>query len=131
MKRLLDTNICIAWLNGQDEAVRKRLGALSRDDVVLCSVVQAELLYGARCSQRVAANLQRLAEFFKLFISDVFDDHAAEQYGVLRSGLRRAGTPVGANDMLIASIALANDRRLVTRNRTELSVIPGLQLEVW
>jgi tRNA(fMet)-specific endonuclease VapC len=41
------------------------------------------------------------------------------------------GTPIGPNDVLIASIALANDLTLVTNNRGEFSRVPGLKLEDW
>jgi tRNA(fMet)-specific endonuclease VapC len=100
--RLLDTNICVAYLNGTDAAVKKRLLALSPDEVALCSVVKAELLYGARASGRVEQNLARLDAFFAPFASLSFDDDAADRYGVIRAQLRRDGTPVGANDMMIA-----------------------------
>ena len=53
MKHLVDTNICIGWLKG-DQRVRKAWLALDEDDVLLSSVVRAELLYGARHSQQVA-----------------------------------------------------------------------------
>jgi tRNA(fMet)-specific endonuclease VapC len=45
--------------------------------------------------------------------------------------LERAGTPVGANDLLIASIALAHDCLLVTRNSREFERIVGLRVEMW
>lgn len=44
---LLDTNICIALLEG-DARARRSLLELSPEEVTLCSVVKAELLFGAR-----------------------------------------------------------------------------------
>ena len=41
------------------------------------------------------------------------------------------GTPVGPNDLLIASIALANGLTLVTHNTREFGRIGGLSLEDW
>ena len=131
MSYLLDTNVCIAFLNEKEPALRKRLGQTSPDEVKLCSVVKAELLYGGRNSTRVEHNLARLAHFFELFESAPFDDAAAEHYGVLRTQLRRSGTPVGANDMLIAAIALAADLTLVTRNQGEFHHVAGLRVESW
>jgi tRNA(fMet)-specific endonuclease VapC len=55
-----------------------------------------------------------------------FDDAAAEQYGNVRSLLKREGRLIGANDLLIASIALATGSTLVTRNVDEFSRVPGL-----
>lgn len=128
---LLDTNICIAFLKGTDVSVRTRLLALSPDAVRLCSVVKGELLFVARNSARVEANLQRLQQFFAPFESLPFDDRAAELYGLLRAQLVREGRPIGGNDMLIAAIALGADATLVTRNEGELRRVAGLRLEVW
>jgi tRNA(fMet)-specific endonuclease VapC len=129
--RLLDTSVCVAWLDGRDLGVKRQLASLKREDLCLCSVVKAELLYGARASARVRENLERLQKLFALFPSLPFDDDASEHYGALRAQLRRAGTPIGGNDMLIASIALAADATLVTRNEQEFRLVPGLRVEVW
>lgn len=129
--RLLDTNVCVGWLGGKDLGVKRRLASLKRDEVALCSVVKAELLNGARASSRVGENLERLERLFALFPSLPFDDAAAAQYGALRAQLRRSGTPIGGNDMLIAAIALATDATLVTRNEKKFRLVPGLRVEVW
>jgi tRNA(fMet)-specific endonuclease VapC len=128
---LLDTNICVAFLNQKDAGLRRHFQKTDSDDVKLCSIVKAELLYGARNGTRVEANLATLARFFDLFESLTFDDAAAEHYGLLRVHLRRAGTPIGANDLLIASIALAADSTLVTRNQDEFHRVPGLRVQTW
>jgi tRNA(fMet)-specific endonuclease VapC len=128
---LLDTNVCIAFLTGRDAGVRDQLLALDPASVSLCSVVKAELLYGARNSQHVNANLNRLLGFFEPFGSLPFDDHAAEYYGTVRVQLRREGRPIGANDLMIAAIALANDVTLVSRNQSEFHRVPGLRLANW
>lgn len=64
-------------------------------------------------------------------VSLPFDDRAAEEYGVVRSHLTGLGTLIGANDLMIAAIALANGLTLVTHNTTEFSRVPGLFLEDW
>jgi tRNA(fMet)-specific endonuclease VapC len=131
VSRLLDTNICIAFLNGSDSTVRDRLLAHPPDELTLCSVVKAELLYGARNSAHVESNLQKLERFFEPFTSLAFGDDAAGWYGQIRAHLRRSGQLIGANDMMIAAIALAEDAILVTRNRDEFRRIVGLRLEAW
>jgi tRNA(fMet)-specific endonuclease VapC len=128
---LLDTNVCIAFLNDEKSKIASKLARLTPDDVKLCSVVKAELLYGARHSTRVQENLGKLSRFFELFDSLPFDDTAAEQYGVLRAQARRAGTPLGANDLLIAAIALSVDLTLVTKNQEEFRRVAGLRVESW
>ena len=131
MSVLLDTNICIALLNGRDGAAAHRLRAYVPRDVLVCSVVKAELIFGARNSQRVDENMKRLAAFFSPFEPVPFDDVAAEHYGVIRSQLEHVGTPIGANDMMIAAIAMGRRATVVTRNTAEFNRVAGLRVEVW
>src|SRR5690242_4525497 len=99
---LLDSDVCIAWLKGRDEKLREHLAAASLESVAVCSVVKAELLFGARISERVSANLRRLAAFLDPLASLSFDDAAADEYATLRAHLAREGTLIGSNDMMIA-----------------------------
>lgn len=131
MKFLLDTNICIAYLHRLDTTVSAKLQEHSYSDFALCSIVKSELAYGARKSQRVNENLATLEKFFSLFESLPFDDQAAQHYGLHCAALQRAGTPIGANDLMIASIALAHELVLVTRNRGEFSRVTGLKMVAW
>lgn len=131
MIRLLDTNICVPLINRTEPALRTRLLEHRPDQIVLCSIVKAELAFGARNSRRVAENLDRLQRFCSAFESLGFDDAAAENYGNVRALLQREGRLIGSNDLLIASIALATGTQLVTRNVDEFSRVPGLQLEAW
>ncbi len=128
---LLDTNVCIRLLNGTSDAVLERLGERDTSEVRLCSVVCAELLYGARKSARVADNLRLLERFFAPFVSLPFDDLCAEHYGQIRADLERAGQPIGPYDMMLAATARAHDLTLVTHNTAEFARVVGLRLEDW
>lgn len=99
--------------------------------VVLCSVVKAELLYGAMKSQNPRASLAKVENFCSHFHSLPFNDEAAKFYGKIRSELSALGIPIGANDFLIAAIALANDVTLISHNTREFSRVKGLLLEDW
>lgn len=131
MSYLLDTNVCIHFLRGDDSGLRTRFLACPPDQLYLCSIVKAELLFGARKSQRVDANLLQLERFFQPLQSLPFDDNAAEHYSMIRAVLERQGTPVGGNDMMIAATALTEDLTLATRNVREFARIPGLRVEAW
>ena len=131
LRLLLDSDVVIRFLNGAAPEVRDRLLALDDGEAALCSVVKAELLYGARASARVDDNLRWLDELFGVYGSLPFDDEAAAHYGVIRAQLRRAGTPIGANDMMIAGIALARDVAVVTGNGREFRRVPGLRVLDW
>jgi len=58
-------------------------------------------------------------------------DALAERYGVIRAQLRREGRPIGANDLMSASIAVSAGLTLATRNTGEFSRVPGLDLDRW
>src|SRR5438105_15126548 len=127
---LLDTNVCIRFLNGAP-AVVESLQSVSRAQIRLSAIVKAELLYGARNSTRMAENLRLLERFFDTIASLPFDDICAEEYGVLREELERAGTLIGPNDLLIAATARAHRAVLVTHNIREFSRVAELRLEDW
>ncbi len=131
MTYLLDANACIKLLNERDTSIARRLASFVPQEVVVCSVVKAELYHGAYKSNRRDANLNLLARFFQRFDSLPFDDSAAQEYGRLRALLQKQGNLIGPNDLLIASIALANNVTLVTHNTDEFKRVPGLQLEDW
>ena len=132
MTHLLDTNSCVDHLRrGQASNITAKLAAAVPGSVVLCSVVVAELLYGAHRSTRKTQTLSQVQTFCQPFQSLAFDDRAAEEYGRIRAHLAGLGTPIGPNDLMIASIALAHGLTLVTHNTSEFSRIPGLKLEDW
>ena len=130
MSFLVDTNVCIAWLKGE-RAVRDAWLKVTPGSVLLSSVVRAELLYGARKSQQVAKNLERLEVLFDALEPAPFDDAAAAQYGLVRAQLDAMGAPIGPNDLLIAATALAHDATLVTRNEREFRRVAGLRVASW
>ena len=114
MSHLLDTNSFIDHLRrGPASNVTARLLAAPPGSVYLCSVVLAELLYGAMRSSGAhqASNLALIASLRRLFVSLPFDDRAAEEYGKVRAHLAALGTPIGPNDLMIAAIAPLRPRR--------------------
>ncbi|MEX2218929.1 MAG: PIN domain-containing protein [Phycisphaerales bacterium] len=133
MRYLLDTNVCIELLRpGRGEPIRLRIDSLgSEDDVVLCSVVRYELVHGAMRSERREQNLERVREFVAQFPSLAFDDAAADHAADIRAALDAAGLPVGAADVLIASIARSAGAVLVSANVAEFSRVPELRVENW
>lgn len=131
MTHLLDTNACIRYLNGRSESLRQRIDAAGDQDLAICSVVRAEMCFGAMKSRAPDRALELQRQFLSRFFSYSFDDLAADKYGPIRAHLERAGTPIGANDLLIASIAVANGLTLVTHNVEEFRRVPGVLIEDW
>lgn len=128
---LMDTNACIAVLNGSSTPLVARLQQHNPGDILLCAVVKAELIDGAYHSSRAADNLRLLDRFFEPFASLPFDDDCCDAYGRIRSDLAREGQSIGPNDLLIAATAVANNVILVTANSREFGRVAGLLIENW
>ena len=77
----------------------------------------------------------RLSEQLEAVLSALevlpFESPADAIYASLRTSLEDAGTPIGANDMLIAAHALALGSTIVTDNETEFARVRGLARENW
>jgi tRNA(fMet)-specific endonuclease VapC len=131
MPYLLDTNACVRYLNGRSEALRRRLDGAKAREIFICSIVKAELFFGAAKSTDPEKALALQKKFVDRFASLPFDDEAAVAYARLRAFLERAGTPIGANDLLIAAMAVAKGLTLVTHNVDEFLRVPDLQVEDW
>ncbi len=131
---LLDTNACIALINGTETTVRKRFQrAVARDSVILLSsVVAFELWYGVAKSQRVDSNTLRLEAFFAgpLEWTD-FDEGDARAAGGVRAELEAVGKPIGAYDVLLAGQARRRGATLVTSNAREFAKVTGLKWQDW
>ena len=131
MKYLLDTNICIKYLNKRSENIINRLLQISKNDVSICSVVKAELYFGAQKSKDTEKTLEKVESFISFLSSYPFDDIAAIEYGIIRATLEMSGNLIGPNDLMIAAIAKANNLILVTNNTKEFSRISDLAVEDW
>lgn len=131
MKYLLDTNVCIVYLNQPDSNVRKRLERLLPNEIAVCSVVKAELFYGAMRTRNPQSTLTAQRRFLDQFVSLPFDDQAAIVYGSIRADLAELGTPIGPYDLQIAAISLTHDLTLRSHNIREFSRISELRIEDW
>ncbi len=91
----------------------------------------AELYFGAFLSQAVDRNLARCGRFCDAFDLVPLSRTACEESASIRAELERKGARIGAYDVLIAGIALAEKRTLVTHNIREFARVPGLTIEDW
>jgi tRNA(fMet)-specific endonuclease VapC len=134
---VLDTDMLSHLLRGHAR-VTERVAQATRE-VVLTVATRIEQLQGRfaavlkaedgdklrKAQQRLDESEKDLNRFTTLFV----DAAAAAEFDRLLGikGLRR----IGRGDLLIATITLANDATLVTRNLKHFRRVPRLRLENW
>lgn len=127
---LLDTNILSDLIRHPDGLVARRVEQVGQKEIFTSIIVAAELRYG--CAKKGSAKLlervQGLLETIPVLSLDMPTD---AQYGLIRAELEAAGQPIGMNDLLIASHALALGLTLVTDKTSEFSRVRGLKVENW
>jgi tRNA(fMet)-specific endonuclease VapC len=134
LKYLLDTNACIALINGSPIGVRHRFqkAIVAGEQVSVSTVAVFELWYGVEKSKQKEANKSRLQVFLAGPITLMaFEEEDADNAGTIRAALERVGRPIGAYDLLIAAQAVRHKIILVTANTKEFSRVKGLAWEDW
>jgi tRNA(fMet)-specific endonuclease VapC len=131
---LLDTNACIALINGNPPSVRAKFRKATDlgGQVFVSSIALFELWCGVAKSSRRDLNKKRLETFFAGPIHPLsFEDQDAEIAGMIRADLESIGKPIGAYDLLIAGQAIRNKLTLITANLSEFARIKELAWADW
>ncbi len=123
--------MCIEILRGRNPALKSQIASKQLQDLTLCTIVWAELHYGAKLMRDAEAERANLSNQFGHLTKLPFNQEAAVCYGEIRAHLKNAGQMIGANDMLIAATAQAYRLTLVTHNTDEFKRIPNLSIEDW
>lgn len=127
---LLDTNICVYLING-NEQLKKKVHEIGVRNLAVSNAVLAELYYGAYNSAKIKANLATIEAFSKHLTLFPDTQETARLFGRIKADLKRAGKPIEDFDILVASVAIANSCTLVTHNTNHFSRIAGLSFEDW
>ena len=127
--KVLDTDVCIEILRGNQHVIECRRGILDR--VVTTWITAAELCYGAAKSMAPSHNLTLVQELLASMPVLDMTMSAAEWFGRLKAELMRQGRMLADADLLIAGITLAHGGTLVTGNLRHYERIRELGLEDW
>jgi tRNA(fMet)-specific endonuclease VapC len=128
----LDTSVLVALIRKDQAAIdgltaeAERGGTVSTTVVNLCELYSGA--YGSKNPQKELAKVQDLVSDLGLL---ELDAGAAKRYGELVNDATLRRAPVGDFDLIIASIALEQGEKLVTRNVKHFSRVPGLVTEQW
>lgn len=130
MRYLLDTDIVSDLVRNPQGKVAQHIRRVGEAQVCTSVIVAAELRYGAakKNSPKLSSQLEAVLGALQILPLETPADAA---YGVLRTRLEQAGTPIGANDLLIAAHALALGYTIVTDNDREFARAENLRLQNW
>jgi tRNA(fMet)-specific endonuclease VapC len=125
---LLDTNICIDFVDGRSEVAKRRVQEGFRSGIGISAITAGELLVGARGSADPVEDTRRIERFIEVVRCHDFDEAAARHYATIAKqiGVRRKSF-----DRLIAAHAMALGFVLVTNNVKHFADVEGLKVENW
>lgn len=130
MRYLLDTNIVSDLVRNPQGVVAEHIRRVGEANVCTSIIVASELRFGAskKNSPRLTAQVEAVLGALDVLPLEAPADVA---YGLIRTKLEVAGTPIGGNDLLIAAQAIALGCAVVTDNEMEFARVDGLQRENW
>jgi len=118
---LLDTNILIEILKGNQETIRKVQSL--RTELSISSITVMELYYGAMNK----AELIKLEKFVSLFYIVELNEEVSKKATKLVKSYAKSHT-LDIPDSLIASTALTTQAKLFTYNTKDFKYIEGIKL---
>lgn len=124
---ILDTKALSAFVDG-NASVGERLRRAGR--AAIPAIVLGEFRYGIGGSRHRRAYETWLDDHLPDFEVLQVDDATAMAYAGLRIALRKAGTPIPANDAWIAALALQHRLPVLTRD-AHFDAVPGLVRVAW
>ena len=128
-KYLLDTNICIYYIQGKF-SLKEKFRKIKKENRFISEITLAELKFGVKNSQFQKKNQETLDNFLTgiqiLPIINSLDIYAEE-----KARLRKQGKPIDDFDLLIGASAIANDMILVTNNESHFQRITHITIENW
>lgn len=131
LRYMLDSDTASYVMKGNVPSVLKRLQKVPVGDVCISAISHSELAFGAAVSPAPHRDRERLDLLLRHVSVLDYPSAAAAHYAEIRAFLKKRGTIIGANDLLIAAHARCEELVLVTNNTREFGRVPGLQIENW
>lgn len=134
---LLDTDSYTLHQHGQERILQRFRTAGEAAAIALVTQIEVfrgryDAVFKAEDGARLLRAQQVLAltvQHMRQFLVVPFDDAAATEFDRLRGNKKLK--KIGRGDLLIAAIAVAHRATLVSRNRKDFRLVPGLRLENW
>ncbi|WP_434657244.1 PIN domain-containing protein [Sulfurimonas sp. NW9] len=127
-KYLIDSDILIYFLKGKQEVVQM-LSQIPIDDLYISRINYTELIYAAYNSPKINQNLKVIESFLESFKILEFTQASSLIFAKEKARLKKNGNLIADMDLMIASIAIANDCTLISNNIKHFDRIQNLELK--
>ncbi|OQX76386.1 MAG: VapC toxin family PIN domain ribonuclease [Bacteroidetes bacterium 4484_276] len=128
-KYLLDTNICIYYIQGKF-SLKEKFRKIKKGNRFISEITLAELKFGVKNSQSQKKNQETLDNFL-IGIQILPIINSLDIYAEEKARLRKQGRPIDDFDLLIGASAIANNMILVTNNESHFQRITNITIENW
>jgi predicted nucleic acid-binding protein len=127
---IIDSDILIYFLKGEKTVVQE-LTKIPSNELCTTRINYTELLYGAYNSSKVEENIMKFKGLLAQFTILEFDERSCEIFAKTKAKLKKEGKIIADMDLMIASIAIANNQVLVSNNQKHFKRIRQLELVDW
>jgi tRNA(fMet)-specific endonuclease VapC len=128
-KYLLDTNICVYFLNGKYN-LESKIDEVGFENCVISEITIAELKYGVEKSTHKENN-RRILEIFQTKFNVIPIFPSLDIYAKEKARLKTIGKILDDFDMLIGTTAIFNNLILVTKNVSDFDRLHEIKIEDW
>jgi len=125
---ILDSDTISYFLRGDKNIKEKFLQ--NRDALASTTINYSEIIFGLtkRDSKKYLPKVEMIFNNIKLYS---FDKKSAKVFGILKANMQQSGNIVADMDLMIASIAIANNETLISNNLKHFKKIEILKVESW
>ena len=128
---MLDTDTCAFVLRRSSAVLLDRIQSVPLMQQAISVVTYAELLYGVQVSSKKKANQEAVDALVRHLRVLEWSQDAARHYAEIRADLKKKGSMIGANDLMIAAHARSLAAIVVTNNVKDFERVKGLRVENW
>ena len=126
---LLDTDICIELLRGNENVIKRKKKETQK--AAVSYMTAGELFYGSAKSDNNNKNKLLVKTFLTTVEIIDFDLEIMEMFGELKFELQKRGEMLPDADIIIASVSLCKCTKLITGNTSHFKRFKSLTLENW
>jgi len=126
----LDSDVIIDFMRG-DEGIAGKIRKMLGSSIHITTITLCELFKGAYGAKNPEHEVKRMETLTSSTITATLDVRSSRIFGIKSRELLLKGKTIGVPDIMIASICIANDLVLITRNKKHFEHITGLQADYW